>query len=200
MGRAFHIVSHSAFSRIFTAFAVSILLGGFLAPSASHAQSASGAIIVNGIALTAETVNALQRLYPVAIAPGRYWYDGFSGAYGVEGGPVAGQMLPGLGLGGPLRADASRGTSGVFINGRQLTFGETAHIAQACSTPVVPGRYWVNAQGLGGYEGGPAAFNLALCGNGGGGRSNGGSSTRTYCDANGACTSSGILGSILTTP
>jgi hypothetical protein len=90
----------------------------------------------------------------------------------------------------------------VFVNGRQLTFGETAYIAQACRTPVIPGRYWVNAQGLGGYEGGAPFFNLALCGGGGGsgGRSRGGSSTDTYCDANGACTSSGIFGSITTTP
>lgn len=169
--------------------------------AASAPSAIPSAIIVNGVPLTTETLTLLQRLYPVAIAPGRYWYDGFSGAYGIEGGPVAGQMLPGLALGGPLLADASRGTSGVFINGRQLTFGETAYIAQACSTPVVPGRYWVNAQGLGGYEGGPAAFNLALCGGGGGsGQSNGGSRTRTFCDANGACTSTGILGSILTTP
>jgi hypothetical protein len=156
-------------------------------------------IFVNGAQLALDTVRQLQQLYPVPIAPGRYWYDPFSGVYGIEGGPVAGQMLPGLNLGGPLRPDASRGTSGVFINGRQLTFGEQAYIAQLCQTPVVPGRYWVAANGIGGYEGGSAIFNLGLCGNRGGG-GGGGSSTRTYCDGNGACTSSGILGTITTAP
>ena len=184
--------------------AVFALLMGFgLAIAAGPSQAASGPtpIIVNNVPLTADTLTALQRLYPVPILPGRYWYDSFSGVYGIEGGPVVGQMLPGLGLGGPLRADASRGTSGVFINGRQLTFGEASYIAQVCRTPVVPGRYWVNAQGLGGYEGFPAAFNLALCGGGqGGGGGGGGSSTKTYCDSNGACTSSGILGTITTAP
>jgi hypothetical protein len=166
----------------------------------SRGASAATSVIVNNVALTAEVLTALQRLYPVPIAPGRYWYDAVSGAYGVDGGPVVGQMLPGLTLGGPLRADASRGTSGVFINGRQLTAGETAYIAQACRTPVIPGRYWVTGQGFGGYEGGPAAFSLALCGARQGSGNNGGSSTRTYYDSNVACTSSGILGTITTEP
>jgi hypothetical protein len=117
----------------------------------------------------------------------------------MEGGPIVGQMRPGLGLGGPLRADASRGTSRVFINGRQLTVGEKTYIELACRTPVVPGRYFVLATGLGGIEGGPISFNLALCGPPPG-QGGGGSSTRTYCDADGTCTSSGILGSITTSP
>lgn len=168
------------------------------AAALSSLKAQPGGIFVNGVQLAADTVRQLQQIYPVPIAPGRYWYDSFSGVYGVEGGPVAGQMLPGLSLGGPLRADASRGTSGVFINGRQLTYGEQLYIAQLCQTPVVPGRYWVAANGIGGFEGGPPIFNLALCGNRGGG--GGGSSTRTFCDANGACTSTGILGSITTAP
>lgn len=176
-------------------FALLVGLGIGLANGADRASP----VIVNGVALSSETLMALQRIYPVPIQPGRYWYDAVSGAYGVDGGPVGGQMSPGLRLGGPLRADASRGTSRVFINGRQLTDGEKVYIEQACRTPVVPGRYWVNAHGLGGFEGGPVTFNLALCGPPPGQRS-GGSSTRTFCDPDGSCRSSGILGSILTVP
>ncbi|MFN0185147.1 MAG: hypothetical protein ACKVQR_15145 [Aquabacterium sp.] len=159
-------------------------------------------VVVNAQPLTAATLAQLQRLYPVAIAPGRYWYDAVSGLYGAEGGPPAGQMAPGLALGGPLRADASRGTMPVFINGRQLTEGEVRYIALSCQTAVAPGRYWVTAWGLGGFEGGPAVFNLALCRppGGGGGGGGGGSSSRTWCDPSGACTSTGILGSITTAP
>jgi hypothetical protein len=156
-------------------------------------------IVVNGVALSADTVRALQQVYPVAIAPGRYWYDAVSGAYGREGEPIAGQMIAGLALGGPLRADASRGTAGVFINGRQITGGEKAYIEQLCQTPVVPGRYWILFNGLGGYEGGPAIFDLGQCPGlaqpSGGGRS----MSRTYCDDNGNCTSTGVLGYISTT-
>jgi hypothetical protein len=165
---------------------------------ASAVQAPS--IVVNGQALTAETVRQLQQIYPVAIAPGRYWYDAVSGAYGREGEPIAGQMIAGLSLGGPLEANASRGTSGVFINGRQITAGEQAYIEGLCQTPVAPARYWIMSSGLGGFEGGPAFFNLAQCP--GLAQQSGGprSMSRTFCDANGACTSTGILGSILTTP
>jgi hypothetical protein len=156
-------------------------------------------IVVNGAALSVEKVRALQQIYPVAIAPGRYWYDAISGAYGREGEPIAGQMIAGLTLGGPMRADASRGTAGVFINGRQVTTGEKAYLEQLCQTPVLPGRYWILFNGLGGYEGGPAMFNLGQCP--GLARSNSGGHTmsKTYCDDNGSCTSTGVLGYITTT-
>jgi len=180
---------------IHSLFALLVGLGMGLANGADRASP----VIVNGVALSAETLTALQRIYPVPIQPGRYWYDAVSGAYGADGGPVAGQMSPGLRLGGPLPADASRGTSRVFINGRQLTDGEKSYMEQACQTPVVPGRYWVNAHGLGGIEGGAVTFNLALCGPPPGQRT-GGSSTRTFCDPDGSCRSTGILGSILTVP
>jgi hypothetical protein len=120
-------------------------------------------IVVNGVALSSEMIAQLQQIYPVAIPPGRYWYDAISGVYGIEGQPVAGQMVSGLTLGGPLSADASRGTWGVFINGRQITDGEKLYIERMCQTPVAAARYWIQASGIGGYEGGPAIFNLAQC-------------------------------------
>jgi hypothetical protein len=153
-------------------------------------------VVVNRVALPAETVRALERAYRVPIAPGRYWYDALSGAWGIEGAPISGQMMPGLRLGGPLRADASRGNTRVFINGRELTVTEVAGLQQACRTAVYRGRYWVNAQGIGGIEGGPPIFNLAACG---ASRPSGGSSTRTYCDDAGNCSSHGLWGWISTT-
>jgi hypothetical protein len=157
-------------------------------------------IVVNGQALADETVRQLQQLYPVAIPAGRYWYDAVSGAWGREGEPVAGQMVAGLTLGGPLAANASGGTSAVFINSRQITIGEKAYIEARCQTPVIPGRYWIAANGIGGYEGGPAIFNLAQCPGVPQPSRGGSSSSRTYCDPNGACTTSGILGTITTAP
>lgn len=184
----------SAMLRALTAVVVGAGIGS------GYAAEGRTGIIVNSVALSADTVRQLQQIYPVPIRPGRYWYDAVSGAWGMEGGPIAGQMLPGLRLGGPLRADASRGTSGVFINGRQLTPGEKAYLEQACRTPVYPARYWVNAYGIGGFEGAPPSFNLALCSQGGGQRRGGGSSTRTFCNPDGSCSSSGLWGSILTAP
>lgn len=131
-------------------------------------------VVVNGVALEAATVRALEQAYRVPIQPGRYWYDPVGGVWGVEGGPAQGQIQPGLRLGGPLRPDASRGRTGVFVNGRELHVMDVQAL-QRC-TPVIPGRYWVMANGIGGYEGGPAMFNLAaLCAQAGGGSS-------TRCD------------------
>jgi hypothetical protein len=166
-------------------------------PVSALAQEKSSRVIVNGQALPAKTVQELERAYQVPISPGRYWYDAASGAWGNEGGPIAGQMMPGLRLGGALRANASRGDSGVFINGRQLTKREVQNLRQSCRSDVYQGRYWVNAQGIGGVEGGPASFNLAACGSSG---RSGGSSTRTYCDSAGNCSSHGLWGWISTTP
>lgn len=165
---------------------------------AAPGEAAGSGVFVNGSELKPETLRALQQAYPVPIAAGRYWYDAVSGAWGLEGQPIAGQMMAGLVLGGPLKADASKGTSGVFLNGRQLTGGEKAYLEMLCQTPVLPARYWVAANGMGGYEGGPASFNLAQCPglarNSGGARS----SSRTYCDGSGNCTSTGVLGYIST--
>jgi hypothetical protein len=133
-----------------------------------HAQQG---VVVNGVALDPQTIAQLQRAYG-AIVPGRYWYDPMSGLWGRERGPTAGQIAPNLRLGGPLRRDASGGGTGVFVNGRELPPADVAQLRQLYGT-VNPGRYWLNAQGIGGYEGGPAQFNLpaaAAQARGGGGR------------------------------
>lgn len=131
------------------------------APAAAQDEG----VFVNGRPVTAEQIQlALQTMgiQPGAatIPPGRYWYDGTSGLWGMEGGPTVGQIFPGLELGGPLQADASGGGTGVFINGRELHPQEVAFL-QSIFGVVIPGRYWMDWQGIGGYEGGPAIFNLA---------------------------------------
>jgi hypothetical protein len=85
------------------------------------------------------TLQALERGYGVPIKPGRYWYDGVSGVWGLEGGPAEGQIHPGLRLGGPLKRDASKGRTGVIVNGREL------HELDGGAAPLRdgdPGRYW----------------------------------------------------------
>ena len=140
-------------------------------PAASAAD-----VYVNAVRLDESTRQALERRYGVPIKPERYWYDSVSGVWGVQGGPAAGQIHPGLRLGGPLRPDASGGGTGVVVNGRELHPLDVAALRRC--TPVIPGRYWVLANGVGGIENMPPSFNLAvLCG---GQRSGGGSSTR--CD------------------
>lgn len=188
----------SAFSLVAAWMALN-LGAASLAPAQSPKPPSAASIVVNGQVLSQETVRQLQQVYPVPIPAGRYWYDPISGVYGRDGYPVAGQMLAGLALGGPLAADASRGTSGVFINGRQLTDGEKSYLEQLCQIPIPAARFWVHASGLGGLEGQPATFNLAQCpGMANQSSSSSSSMSRTFCDANGACTSTGILGTIST--
>ncbi len=167
-----------------------LALGHALASAAGPEES----VMVNGVALSRDTQRALEARYGVPIAPGRYWYDAFSGAWGVEGGPLVNQIQPGLRLGGPLRADASGGNTGVFINGRELHGLDVAALSR-CTT-VIPGRYWVAANGVGGYENGPPIFDLAaLCA-----AKSGGSSTRCSNSGNGqfncsnSNTGTGVIG------
>ena len=196
-GRTDRVVQRRPSHRNILSRAASTAATLLLAIGIVHAADAPSGVVVNGQALPAATVRTLEQAYRVPIAPGRYWYDAVSGAWGLEGGPIAGQMMPGLRLGGPLAPDASRGNSQVFINGRELMVGEVWALQQACRTAVRRGRYWVNAQGVGGVEGGPALFNLAACGQSSG--KSGGSSTRTYCDSGGNCSSHGLWGWIGTT-
>lgn len=132
--------------------------------------SAFADVFVNGVKLDEPTLRALERGYGVPIKPGRYWYDSVSGAWGLEGGPAAGQINTGLRLGGALKRDASKGQTGVIVNGRELHALDVAALRRCVA--VNPGRYWLLANGVGGVEGGPPQFNLAaLCGNQGAGSS-----------------------------
>ncbi len=112
----------------------------------------------NGLHLSEPQLRMLEQAYRTRIPDGRYWYDKLCGAWGLEGGPCCGIIQAGMGLGGPLRSDASGGNTGIFINGRQLQALEVLALQQI--TIVLPGRYWLDAFGNAGFEGGPALVNL----------------------------------------
>ncbi len=136
------------------------------------AQAESG-VVVNGAHLSDDIVAALTQAYG-PIAPGRYWYDPISGYVGLEGGPSSAQIEPYLQLGGPLRPDASGGGTNVFINAREIHASEPAYLISLYGS-VEPGRYWLNAEGIGGVEGGPPAFDLNAAANQASGSGGGGS-------------------------
>ena len=136
----------------------SYLLAGLLLLTSTFAVS-DDAVVVNGIALDETTIMQLEAAYVTQLLAGRYWYDPHSGTWGYEGGPVAGQIAPYLALGGPLAVNASGGGTYVFVNGRELHPVDVQRLI-AIFGSVQPGRYWMNAQGIGGYVGGPAIFNL----------------------------------------
>lgn len=124
--------------------------------------AATAQMKVNGVALDDATRGALAAAYG-AVPDGAYWYDPMIGLWGVEGGPGIGRILPLLDFGAALAANASGGgdgrLTGVFINGREIHPQELQLLTQMFGY-VTPGRYWLNAQLVGGYEGGPPQFDL----------------------------------------
>jgi len=147
-------------------FAVLLLTGaGSLAAQATRPAPAPAAattqvrhVIVNKVALSDAQVAGLEQQFQTQIRDGAYWYDTKTGAWGLEGGPTAGLIPAGLSLGGPLLPDASNGNTGVFINGRELHALDVMALQQL--GPVYRGRYWMDAMGNVGFEGGPPLLNL----------------------------------------
>ena len=138
-----------------------LALASVLAPAAAAPPDE---VVVNGRALDAEGRRVLRRYETQtgAVPPGRYWYDGATGAAGVWGGPMTALLAPGLPLPGPLPPAASGGgqgrLTGVFINGRELHPQDVAGLSQFGR--VVPGRYRWDAYGNVSLEGGGFLFNF----------------------------------------
>ena len=141
------------------------------AVNAAGAQLAdAGNITINGRPVDPQTLELFVETYRVQPMPGDYWYDTVNGMWGRIGMPAEGFLYPGHDF-GPLPADASHGTSGVFVNGRVLHDYEVLSLSSYLGY-VAPGRYWLDATGNYGYEGYPTAvgnlFALARGGAGGG--------------------------------
>ncbi len=115
--------------------------------------TAKGTVIVNNEPLSSDQIAELEATYQAQVVPGEYWYDAQSGLFGTMGMPSHGQLYPGHEL-GTMPADASKGTSGVFLNGRQLTESEVQFLAWFTG-PILPGRYWMDGMSTVGYEGNP---------------------------------------------
>lgn len=147
-------------------------------------------IRINGEVLTAAQIDELEATYGVAPALGDYWYDARSGLFGTMGHPAAGFMYHGHEF-GALPPDASGGDTRVLINGRELTRGEWVLLSSLVGTPVMPGRYWLDASGNAGLEGSPIPLvNLMIAAQRGVGGGDNFWSTRFSagnCDAGNTC-------------
>ena len=117
-------------------------------------------VVINDRRLSDEELAHAEYAYRIHIPDADYWYDPVLGAWGAKGQPTMGFIAAGLDLGGPLRPDASGGGTSVFVNGRDLPPADLVAL-QTITGPVPPGRYFINAQGLAGYEGGPPLWDLA---------------------------------------
>jgi hypothetical protein len=142
--------------------------GAAVAPPRQGRPATARQITFNGRKLTAAQLAGLENLeraYSARIPNGEYWYDNRSGAAGFWGGPAVAILAPGLELGGPMPSNCSGGATGrltgTFINGRELHPLDIAFLSSISPNgQVLPGRFWVNANGDFGYEGGPLIYNL----------------------------------------
>jgi len=129
-------------------------------PPAAVARAAGKRnVIINRQRLSDAEVAQAEKKYRVRIPDADYWYDRVLGAWGARGGPTMGFINPGLDLGGSLQADASGGGTSVLVNGRDLHPYDLLALQQLTG-PIMPGRYFITAQGLAGFEGGPPLWDL----------------------------------------
>jgi len=128
----------------------SALLACFATP---HASAGTG-VFVNGRELTRRQVAELLLTYGSVAPPDHYWYDSRSGLWGREGGEPLGFLMPGHNF-GPLSPDASRGNTGIYINGRQINMVEADYLRHVLGA-VYRGRWWLDGRtGDFGQEGNP---------------------------------------------
>ena len=99
-------------------------------------------VSINGQPVAPEALASLGQ-----VPAGSYWYDTATGAWGMVGGPTQGFLQPGLSVGAPLAVDASNGTTGVLLNGRNLPTQDLQYINQILGQPLSPGSYTLDAQG-----------------------------------------------------
>jgi len=144
-------IRSSLLKRVF--ISIVLMLGFLLTAQAKD-------VFVNNLKLDNSSVYTLEQFYKISIADGYYWYDNTSGHWGFMGSPPQGQIVAGLELGGSIPQNASNGKTGVIVNGRELHQLEVNQIIKAYGK-IYRGRFWLNAQGLAGYEGQPAIFNFA---------------------------------------
>jgi hypothetical protein len=149
-----------------TALALTSFAENVTAQTRTQAPRDQRRITFNGGALDERgrrVLDQLERFSGTRLPDGDYWYDPLSGAAGRWGGPAAVLLLPGLPLGGRLPAQASGGgngrLTGIFVNGRELHPYDVQALI-ATYGQAWPGRWWVNAVGDFGPEGGPPIGNL----------------------------------------
>ncbi|MCE9594323.1 MAG: hypothetical protein K8S98_09015 [Planctomycetes bacterium] len=130
----------------------------------TSAPTENRSVAINGRELDADDLAGFTAAYGTTLPAGAYWYDTRSGAIGVVGESVGGFLRPGHDL-GSIDPAASRGDTGVFVNGRELPIVEWTWVSNVVGFAVAPGRYWIDHRGNYGYEGREFALgNLAASG------------------------------------
>ncbi len=119
-----------------------------------NATQPSPTVTMNNRAWNQDDMASYAKVYGRPPYPGHYWYDKLSGMWGIMGQPPSGYMHPGHDY-GELPSNASNGNTKVFINNRELTQTEYIGLCSIVGNYVMPGHYWLDAQGNAGMQGNP---------------------------------------------
>jgi hypothetical protein len=133
---------------------VNSMVLNFVKSGASVSDNAvsTGDVIINNNVLSKEQIQEIKNRYGIEPKAGNYWYDSSSGLYGVTGYPSYGFMYPGHNF-GTLSRNASAGSTGVIINGRDLPQTEWVLWSYILGYYIQPGNYWFDSQGNAGIVG-----------------------------------------------
>ncbi|XP_074580797.1 extra-large guanine nucleotide-binding protein 1-like [Curcuma longa] len=106
-------------------------------------------IRVNGKSLNLEEMFLLQSCPcpPPKLKPGYYWYDKLSGYWGKEGHKPNSIITAHLNVGGHLKVNASKGNTGIQINGREITKVEMKMLKLSGVPCAGNPHYWLSADG-----------------------------------------------------
>ena len=132
--------------------------------SLSESPTGVRKVRINGIDLSTDDIQALEKRYKTTLPEGRFWYDKISGAWGIENGPTIGFVMSGLEVSGPMPPNISGTGTNIFINGREIHPQDQLAL-HALLGVTYPGRYWLDASGNLGIEGGAVLVNLAAAAN-----------------------------------
>jgi hypothetical protein len=144
--------------------------------NSSRGSAPANPITINGYALSRQDridlEDALFAADPngdgIGLLPSEFWYDSVSGAVGLIGQGTSAFGPAGL-LAGVLPAvpaNASNGTSGIFVNGRQITTAELTFLQNLINdpgdapAPMGATQFFVEADGDAGQIGGGVLWNL----------------------------------------
>ncbi|XP_059314121.1 extra-large guanine nucleotide-binding protein 1-like [Lycium ferocissimum] len=106
-------------------------------------------VSVNGKCLSLRELVDLQSCAdpPKKLRPGKYWYDKVSGFWGKEGHKPCQIISPQLAVGDTIKRDASKGSTNILINNREITQVELYMLKLAginCEGSVC---FWLSADG-----------------------------------------------------
>jgi len=127
-------------------------------PPFQTVSPAGTGVFINDMEVSHADIGHLVTICGASIAPGRYWFDTVSGAWGRVNDPygtIGFLSVPNVAqlVRRPMKPSCSNGRTNIFINGREITEMEVARLNASGIYPSQGTRYWLLEYGQYGVEG-----------------------------------------------